>query len=210
MTLAPKVLIVGCGMTGSSIYHYLTRVFNMPVECLTIWEKATVGGRMRSASYLGSHCDLGAQYITQTNPKYDDIYSHLVSNNVFSKLAVDIDGMKDDARLKNHYISNQGLSAVINNLATNANINTGISFESFRTLSSGQVEVSGLKSTSTDSCSSNAVSSSKSIVKDAFDLVVITSPTPSVTSLRSSIESIDRLGANEFFEKLSTVRYSSR
>jgi predicted NAD/FAD-dependent oxidoreductase len=206
MTLAPKILIVGCGMTGSSIYHYLTRVFNMPVECLTIWEKATeVGGRMRSVSYLGSHCDLGAQYITQTNTEYDNIYSHLVSNNIFNKLAIDIDGMKADARLKNHYVCNQGLSAVIQNLAINANIHTGVSLESFLTLPSGQIEASGLMTSS-----GSTSSSMKSVVKDAFDIVVITSPTPSVEPFRSSLERIDQVGANEYFDKLSAVRYSSR
>lgn len=200
MTLAPKVLIVGCGMTGSSVFHYLTRVFNLPSECFTIWEKTSdIGGRMKSTSYLGSHCDLGAQYITQSNAKYNDIYSHLISSNVFTKLAIDIDGMKPDAKLKNHYVSNQGLSAVIKQLSTNANIHTDISLDSFQTLPSGQVEVSGVSSLP-----------HKAVVKDAYDIVVITSPSTTLTHLRSSLETIDQPGAHDLFEKFSAVGYSSR
>lgn len=200
MTLAPKVLIVGCGMTGSSVFHYLTRLFNTPAECVTIWEKAAeVGGRMRSASFQGSHCDLGAQYITQTKPDYDDIYSHLVSNNIFNKLAVDIDGMKPDALLKNHYVSSRGLSTVIQHLATNARIRNSISLQSLHVLPSGQVEARG-----------SLPGQSNAAVKEAFDIVVITTPTPSLSILRSSLESINRADANEFFEKLAAVRYSSR
>lgn len=197
-----KILIVGGGLTGASVRHFLSAA---PVA-VTLWEAAPCGGgRMRSeflAHCSGNHrCDLGAQYISQDiNGLADDsVYDYLVNKRVF-RLADNtlINGMRPEHRTGNHFVSPPGTSNIPAALMVGA---TGVEFSK---------ELNGLK-VSVSNPSQLLAISEKGTSEEAFDAVILTMPAPQVSRILQHESMADiKLVPEELLNKLQKVRYSSR
>ena len=71
---APRVAVIGCGLTGSFTALMLRRA--LPEASVTVWEKSTNAGRTFTKRTADSSIDMGAQYISQT-PEYAEAHKRL-------------------------------------------------------------------------------------------------------------------------------------
>ena len=143
----PKILVVGCGLTGAATYHFLTSANPYLRSSLEIWESNDqIGGRMSTDHHKGlfSSCDLGAQYITEeggddydwpvkyndnttTGSGYIDIFDMLKSNGMLTPIVDNniVEGMRHDEQTKTHYIAPLGTASLIGKLTTGAKVRMG-------------------------------------------------------------------------------------
>jgi renalase len=116
--MAPRVLIVGCGLSGGVTVHYLDSLLEGLQPKFTFWEKAShLGGRMSTHIQYDledkPHCDMGAQYITKSSENANDVYSYLIANNILSPLNIQVEGMKEEHKTRTHYVSKEGIGEVV-------------------------------------------------------------------------------------------------
>jgi predicted NAD/FAD-dependent oxidoreductase len=194
----PKILIVGCGITGGSVYHFLTKLFNYPKECFTFWEDSKyIGGRMRKIRFQNSQCDVGAQYITKFSNNFDDVYSVLTSNRILVPFTSYIEGAKDDHFSKSHFVSARGLSSIVEYFLQDLSNENQIQYQT-RLQELDVVDTGGFVVTSL---------SRNELKQQFFDIVIITIPKSSVYEIKGNFRNF----VNPiFFDQLDSIRYSSR
>jgi predicted NAD/FAD-dependent oxidoreductase len=120
MTPAPRVLIVGAGLTGAIVARRLLRSGVSQVE---VWDSAgVVGGRMRSEVWTANGVDLltdsGAQYITmaegvQAISAHSELFSELREAGLLVPMTGRIDGGRAADGGGLNYVSPDGLAAVV-------------------------------------------------------------------------------------------------
>lgn len=120
MPSAPRVLIVGAGLTGTIVARRLLRSGVSHVE---LWDSAgVVGGRMRSEVWTASGADLltdtGAQYVTmaegvQAIPAHAELFSELREAGLLVPMTGRIDGGRAADGGGTNYVSPDGLAALV-------------------------------------------------------------------------------------------------
>ena len=202
----PKVLVVGCGLTGGGVFHYLKNL--IPNQFFTFYEKAnSVAGRMARVSYKDAQCDVGAQYITKSSTEFDDIYQNLINNNVLTELTFIVDGMKDEHKLKKHYMSIQGLASITESFLEPVNhlIKYNTLLEELNILSTGEIQAISSRSTSNNR--------DLVIITEIYDIVILTLPTTKITELKGNFRDYMSTSNNDkpsFIDTIQAVKYSSR
>lgn len=132
-----NVLVVGAGMTGSAVCHFLGRLPGVPN--VTVWESLrSIGGRMQIDKYGDrGRVDLGAQYISQginSNDDNSDVY-HFLKEKGTLKLLHDnhvISGMKPEHLQGKHLVSPRGTASIVSSLLGNAQVCTNSTLKSLR------------------------------------------------------------------------------
>jgi predicted NAD/FAD-dependent oxidoreductase len=221
--MSPKVLVVGCGITGSAVNRYLTTLFPALKPSYTFWEKSSgLGGRMITnylepakidnkvsgeLQYLAPHCDMGAQYLTRSSDNAESlIYSLLNDAGVIAPIMDNtaISGMRPEHLIKTHYVASKGLSSVIDYLSKGSNSDIASIFSYDTTLESITI-----KYCAETKCNIYAAVGSKlgSKVEDSFDTVILTLPAPQLLALEGDV--VEILGS-DFRNQLGNVVYSSR
>jgi renalase len=209
--MSPKILVVGCGITGAAINRYITSMFPTLNPSYTFWEKSSaLGGRMitnfkgiQNKDGYVPHANMGAQYLTRSTDDSENlIYSLLHDSKVITVLNDNnlIDGMRPEHLVKTHYIAPNGLSSVIDYLSKNDDHK----FHYDTTLESINTKYSS------DKKKKYFVASGKNKeenVEEMFDTIILTVPTPQLLELKGEI--IDIFGST-FKEQLQAVQYSSR
>lgn len=115
----PKtVLVVGAGLTGSMLSHYLAHAPGGNQIRLTFWEKSHgPGGRfstVRSREPNSPLIDTGAQYITRGAGRAPDadLYSELLSQGVIQRYKGVVDGARSNHEEQEHYVCSDGMASV--------------------------------------------------------------------------------------------------
>ena len=219
--MSPKILIVGCGLTGAAVNRYITSLYPALKPSYTFWEKSSfLGGRMYSnyqpqsvpsegkdMEFLSPHCDMGAQYLTRSS---DDaellIYSLLKDAGVITPIVDNtvISGMRPEHLIKTHFVAPHGLSSVIDHLSKGSNSGVESKFRYDTTLQSIVVK----QCDDTNSKVYSAIGLKSGVqVEDSFDTVILTLPTPQLLALEGDVKGM--MGA-QFREQLNAVVYSSR
>jgi predicted NAD/FAD-dependent oxidoreductase len=221
--MSPKVLVVGCGITGSAVNRYLTTLFPALKPSYTFWEKSSgVGGRMitnyletakidskasSELQYLAPHCDMGAQYLTRSSDNAESlIYSLLNDAGVIAPIVDNtaISGMRPEHLIKTHYVASNGLSSVIDYLSKGSNSDIENVFSYDTTLESITVKYCAEKNSNIYAAVGSKLGSK---VEDSFDTVILTLPAPQLLALEGDV--VGMLG-NDFRKQLGNVVYSSR
>lgn len=220
----PKILIVGCGLTGAATYHYLCGLHPHLKSSIQIWEAASsIGGRMSTDRCLQSFssCDLGAQYITKNTEMFDDTYHFLSSTNTLVKLRDNavVDGMRPEHLVKTHFIAPQGTSSIVGSLAQGANLHLGkkllsLNYDSInrKVLATGVRRINTSGGWPANAASSNlfnitASSTDATHETEEFDAVVLGILAPQILSLEGNfLDSVDSVDTTE--KKLSAVSNS--
>ena len=203
----PKVLVVGCGLTGGGVFHYLKNL--IPNQCFTFYEKAnSVAGRMARVSYKDAQCDLGAQYITKSSTEFDDIYQNLIDNNILTELTSIVDGMKDEHKLKKHYMSIQGLASITESFLEPVKhlIKYNTILQELNILSTGEIQAISSSSTSSNN-------RDLEINTEIYDIVILTLPTTKISQLKGNFRDyMSTTNSNKlsFIDTIQAVKYSSR
>lgn len=197
-----KVLIVGSGLTGSIVKHFISMYISelIPQQSLgsiTMWESARVsGGRMQNDFYVGSHrCDLGAQYISKNiSEKIGDlsIYEFIGANVPFGLIRDNnlIRGMRSEHVSGQHYVASTGTSYLTSTLSSGSDI----LFKNKLTRLSLDKNSNKLVAFTTDANTDQS-----------FDAIVLTMPTPQLSQVLTS-----DLVSTSLIHQLQRVRYSSR
>ena len=135
MPPVPRILIVGAGITGTAINHFLQKAF--PTYSCTIWERQSMsGGRMQTDNNDGmSYVDMGAQYLNKFSND-EELYNELSSAGVLRPMTAAIGGMREknslepERVLKTHFVSATGLSAITDYFSRNTEVMYDLSLES--------------------------------------------------------------------------------
>jgi len=174
-TPAPKqVLIIGAGLTGSTLTHYLSHLPNGNQLRLTLWERSGgPGGRfstVRSQQPPGAAIiDDGAQYITRgagTHAPDGALYDALLSHGVIEKYTGVIAGAKPGSEAQENYVCRDGMSSVAQHLLKG----TPVEYERCAVELSAKAD----RWCVTDTAGQTA----------EFDAVVVTSPVPQLLELQ--------------------------
>ena len=203
----PKVLVVGCGLSGGGVFHYLKNI--IPVQCFTFYEKSnSVAGRMARVSYKDAQCDLGAQYITKSSTEFDDIYHNLIDANILTELTSIVDGMKEEHKLKRHYISRHGLASITESFLEPVNhlIKYNTILDELNILPTGEIQAISSSSTSTNN-------RDQEVNTEVYDIVILTIPTTKITELKGNFRDFVSTASNNkpsFIDTIQAVKYSSR
>ena len=203
-----RVLIVGSGLTGSVVKHYLCgwlagAAAHQNAWSITTWEaESASGGRMQNDFFIGPHrCDLGAQYISQNisgELQYYDIYDFLRDEGSFSLLKNNalVSGMRPEHQDGQHFIATSGTSNIPTALAPQTNI---------------QFEKKLVSLAYDEGTSKLLATAENNDVAQAFDAIVLTMPTPQLLQVLHPVaEQPTKLLPNSLLERLQRVRYSSR
>jgi len=197
-----KLLVVGGGATGSVLAHLLSKSSLMPKISLSVWEKSRgVGGRMSTHRFDGDAMgDMGAQYITvpwksdkpaATSPTYNEAIQNLVYSNILVPFNGVIEGELSSRQEGNkNFVAPRGINSVVKHFMNNSNAQVRFN----KRLVS--VDVSG----NSVCCSAEDGSS------ETFDGLVMTMPTPQVSSLQGNISTF----LKQHEKQLSEAVYSSR
>lgn len=220
-TMSPKILIVGCGLTGAAVNRYITSMYPALKPSYTFWEKSSfLGGRMYSnyqsqsvpsegkeMEFLSPHCDMGAQYLTRSSDDAETlIYSLLKDAGVITPIVDNtvISGMRPEHLIKTHFVAPNGLSSVIDHLSKGSNNGADSQFCYDTTLHSIVVK----ECEDTNNKVYSAIGSKLGVqVEDSFDTVILTLPTPQLLALEGGMK---EMMGEEFREQLNAVVYSSR
>lgn len=194
----PKLLIVGCGITGATIAHLLA-------QCsvkISVWEASlAVGGRMQTHAALGGSTDTGAQYISRgaggappseaALAALDGVYDELLGAGVLRPLTATVRGVRPSHHEQTHYVAPAGLASMASHLSRRAEVSLGRSLKRLRVGAGGN----GWLATSGDGA------------EESFDAVVLTAPVPQLLAIEGDVRST--LGA-DLVRDLGAVQYSAR
>ena len=221
--MSPKILVVGCGITGAAVNRYITSMFPSLKPSYTFWEKgSSLGGRMytnyqssssdalfkkaKELDYITPHCDMGAQYLTRSSVDAEALIYTLLTDAAVITPIVDntiIDGMRPEHLIKTHFVAPHGLSSVIDFLSQGDN-EKKTEFNYNTILESINVEFCEEKKRTVYSAVGRK---SDQPVSEFFDTIILTVPAPQLLEIKGDV--VDMFG-NTFRSQLSTVRYSSR
>jgi renalase len=192
-----QVLVVGAGLTGATLSHYLSRSAISSRLHLTFWEKTlSPGGRfstVRPQQAGLAILDDGAQYITRGAGRDPDaeLYGDLLANGIIQPYTGAVAGARDTHATQEHYVCRDGMSAVARHLLGGASVEYGRGAAEFG-IEDGRWRV----------CDDEGRSAS-------FDAVVLTLPTPQLLELRGA-PLLQRLSPHREALARAASRYSTR
>lgn len=224
--MSPKILVVGCGITGAAVNRYLTSMFPTLKPSYTFWEKSSsLGGRMMTnfqpsssvvssatqnretqTEFLGPHCDMGAQYLTRSSDDAESlIYTLLADAGVIAPIGDNtiIDGMRPEHLVKTHFVAPNGLSSVISYLSIGSNEKNSV-FQYDTTLESICVRYSDENKRNVFTAVGKKTQNN---IEESFDSIILTLPAPQLLELTGDI--VEMFGST-FRNQLNSVVYSSR
>jgi len=209
-----KILIVGAGVTGAAIHHFLRSLApaSSVMPSIVLWEASSeLGGRMSTDHHKALHCDLGAQYITKNSAECDDVYDHLLQKRVFALLDnTAVSGMRADHQVGTHYIAPQGTSSIVAALAEGAEVVynkrlTGIDLD----LATKKIVASSTRT------GAGAGGGGGAQEREEFDVVVLSMLAPQVAAVQGNFLAfqpppLQTEAELDLAGRLRRVRYSSR
>ncbi len=206
MEAKKRLLIVGAGLTGSLTAALLQNTL-LPVA-VSVWEKSRgAGGRMtshRHPSHPDLHVDMGAQYISKTEPKLDvdqefeqlreSVYQDLLSVGVLVPFSGQIIGEREDfvKSVTEKYVSAKGLNGIVKHFLSQSR--ASVSFQH-------QLTEVNIEPTEGVSCTTSSQG------QQTFDCLILTIPVPQLLSLKGNLMNIVN---TEVHSNFSSVKYSSR
>ncbi|XP_037083968.1 renalase-like [Pollicipes pollicipes] len=210
--MTPRVLVVGGGLT-SAVTSCLLRE-ELQSRCqLAIWDKARGAGGRLSTSRGPEGCgnaDLGAQYVT-VSPHYQQrhqrFYSELTGAGVLAPLSAIVQGLRVLAPLSatvqglrpspagtRHLVASDGSSALVRHFLRRATAEPEFG-QHVTEVSPGDSTVSVVTAAGR---------------QEAFDVVVLTMPTPQILGLGGSLLKGSDADEDSVVAGLRGVEYSSR
>ncbi|KAJ1618468.1 hypothetical protein T492DRAFT_1092239 [Pavlovales sp. CCMP2436] len=210
---APRVLIIGAGLTGSLIARMLQAgAAGYPVE-IHVWEKGRgIGGRFSvTRSDTGGQADTGAQYITEVEGiagEHRALYNHLYGEGTLVPMKTVIAGTRaaDGASGKN-WVAPHGINAVAKSLlaASNARVTLGRGATTVE-----RVAVTSAAGKTRTQWHVSHTNAQPADVADEllFDAVVLTLPVPQVLGMGGEVAEL--LERSDLLDALVSVQYSSR
>lgn len=237
MPSAPRILIVGAGLTGAIVAR---RLLKSGVSHVELWESAgVVGGRMRSETWTSGGAemltDTGAQYITmaedvQSVPAHAELFSQLREAGLLVPMTGRIDGGRAADGGGINLVSPEGLTAVVQWLLDESapsrpRVVRGRTVERLDLVQAGgsaQWRVSYRDASSGDTSMDVSVDASGDVSKDVpgdasstsdFDAVVLTPPGPQMLAMLTTGDGAAWLDAGiegELRSSLESLQFSSR
>lgn len=207
----PKILVVGCGLTGAGLLHFLRQHAPMATTTLApkiasrsldavCWEASgREGGRMYTHYFPnGEWSDIGAQYLTQFSSECTDVFNYLLETHTIQPLfsaSKLIAGMREEHKDIPHFIAPEGISSVVRQLVKgNADLHFGIIAKEINyDEHKKKLKVIG------------EVTNTGEVVEEYVDFLVITVPIPELLKLQGPLQKFIRDNL-----QLSAVKYSSR
>eukprot|EP00038_Savillea_parva_P006386 m.163413 g.163413 ORF g.163413 m.163413 type:complete len:385 (+) comp12303_c0_seq1:140-1294(+) len=207
---APKLLVVGAGLTGSLLWRRLrTLVPQIDVE---IWDKGSApGGRASTTRRHGGQADLGMQYISTHQPDHA-VYRELLDAGVIAPLTAKIAGNNPkymDPSLS-HFSVVEGTSALCKHLLHDAPMVKQYTVTGLHRITPAP-ETGDSSSPPSDAA---AATTQWQVTTDdgaahTFDRVVVTAPVPQVLGWDGVPDILAERG-DDLGKRLAAVEYSSR
>ncbi len=183
-----RVLIVGCGLSGSAIRHFLAEKGALSRFDLHFWESSDrLGGRFATSYFTDQESgrvaftDTAAQYLTRFTEDFGFVFDRLEEDRVLIRIPNAhhvIEGMKAEHHALKHYVPPRGYQSVVEHFLTH-------SYGESASASSApaKVNLSRRLISLTPSMTDHTVAvvgheSSGNEIRDTFDAVVLTTPVP--------------------------------
>mmetsp|Transcript_58608 Transcript_58608/g.117719 ORF Transcript_58608/g.117719 Transcript_58608/m.117719 type:complete len:461 (+) Transcript_58608:173-1555(+) len=216
-----RVLVVGSGLTGSLVAHFLRQRFKVAGRedtlSLTVWERSSYpGGRFGAiARHGGAVADLGAQVLSVVDPddpralgghgitvettrRAFDLAKSLEAGGVIvpapdASLAATEERMVWEGLWKHHWAP-RGMSAVLSTLLEwgGATPLFGVRVDELRFLPSGAVSARAVQRKHVDGGEKHAAAQ----VEEEFDCVIVCVPAPAALAIRGVAEALPEASAS--------------
>jgi renalase len=180
-----NVLVIGTGITGASLAHYIAKASAPANVRLTFWEKSRgPGGRVstvRSREPGSAIVDHGAQYITRGvggAAADETLYAELISHGIIHPFTGVVEGSRPEHQTQEHFVCRNGMSTIAQHLLDSAKATV-------------EYERRALELTAADAQSGSRALPQWRVTDTAgesalFDAVVVTIPTPQLLELEGA------------------------
>ncbi|XP_015910737.1 renalase isoform X1 [Parasteatoda tepidariorum] len=193
-----KILIVGCGLTGSVTANLIQHEASADIE---IWEKENyIGGRFHTfhnPSEPNCSADMGAQYVSATLEfirSHARFYDELLDKDELVPLGQKIENFRKLSESKMNLVAPGGTSSLIRHFLDRADATVHLGYE---------VTEMNLK----PDTSTWEIKASNGIVKE-FNAVILTIPVPEVLKLTGNFQKLNQ--DDDIRMAMEQVKYSSR
>ncbi len=199
-----KLLIVGCGATGTLTASMLAETTLHDLVTMTIWDKGSgVGGRMNTRRNVNDHqIDMGAQYLTRSpndSQIKNKIFKELIDNNIIVPFVGPIKGEQrtiDNAGCYSNFVCPNGINDVPRYFLHKSK--SDVQF--CRQLKSVNINVN----TKLIEC---GWSQNDNEGKEEFKYLILTLPVPQLLGLEGNLVTLIK---KSHLDDLKRVQYSSR
>eukprot|EP00040_Diaphanoeca_grandis_P034663 m.216045 g.216045 ORF g.216045 m.216045 type:complete len:375 (+) comp33202_c5_seq2:146-1270(+) len=203
MAATKRILIVGAGITGSTLSKLIRdhSIFKSGLVTIEVWDKSRgAGGRASTSRFDSGTADLGLQYLSTERDPLRVYYKDMQTKKVVAPLTARLGGHNPKYMDPNllHFASVDGASQLCKHMLT------GLTPKYLQEVSNlsivdviGNEDKQMWRATTTDGKFSD------------FDGVVLTPPVPQILAFKGDVQA--RLNANEqLLKKLQNVSYSAR
>lgn len=209
-----KVLVVGCGLTATSLLHYCRNISPALFE-LDVFDMADhSAGRMmthaHSVSQFTLTTDLGAQYLTKYKPESNDIFEYLENQGLIQRFDASsgiISGVREKYAKLPHFTIPRGSSSLVTGLLGDQKVHRNVKVVSI------DIEENGVK-VRHQSHNLQSIETNPEVKEDIYDCVVSTIPAPFLRQIEGNFLSrrirSSSPSSQTVTEALEQVQYSTR